>query len=396
VIVVRTPGCPYTPHVVIRGEERCPSCRRCGLPLGKANVRINRTGVCNYCRFWDGTGQTLLAAERGSERLAERLAPFRDRYPYDVGAGLSGGKDSAYVLYRLISDYGLHVLAVTYDNGFLTPYAHENVRSIVQTTQVEHLFYRPQWEAFRAFYRAALRRLGDPCVACSIGGYALSIKGCLERRIPFFVHGRSPLQMFRSAHQRSRDLGIGLIQANLAEHSFDRLARQYSRLRRRLRWFLRFLEPNGSRRAAIFGEFFDFGRPDRASLPEFLAFFLYEPYDEQAIKAHLEQRETGYRRPSDDVPLGHADCLIHEACAHLYKLQHGISKVALEAAALVRQGGITRQEAERTVALNRPEKQELDESIDCLLERLDLTRREYDAICARLRARQRRLLPDLA
>jgi hypothetical protein len=389
-IVVNGLRVSYTARVSARRRQDPSPCRRCGLPEGRVRVRIDRDGVCNHCRFWDTLKQTFVPSERGPELLARRLTQFGDQYPYDVAAGLSGGKDSAYVLYRLVSDYGLRVLAVTYDNGFLTEYARANIRSIVQSTGVKHFFYRPNPQALQAFYRAALRRAGDPCLACSVGGYALSIKGCLEKEVPFFAHGRSPLQMFRHAHRGTRDLGIGLLRANIAEHSFDRLARQYRGLLRRLRWFLRLLEPNRARRETIRREFFSFGRVPNARLPEFLAFFLYEPYDERAIKTYLEGHETGYRRPQDDVPLGHADCQIHAASEYLHELRHGISKVALEAAALVRQGQVTRQEAEEIVAANKPSRRQVEEAIEHLLERLEMPRREFDAICARFRARQNR------
>jgi len=155
--------------------------------------------------------------------LVERLERFRDRFHYDAAVGLSGGKDSAYVLHRLVSYYEANVLSITFDNGFLTDHAWDNVRTIARSSGVDHLVYRPDWTAYREFYRATLRKLGDPCVACSVGGYILSVRGCRDLRIPFFIHGRSPMQIFRNWYPGTRDPGVAIFRSNREPHSFGAL-----------------------------------------------------------------------------------------------------------------------------------------------------------------------------
>ncbi len=367
------------------------TCRRCLLPEGKFNVHLDTSGLCNYCRFWDETGASLLDFERHRHLLVDRMQRFRGHFHYDAAVGLSGGKDSAYVLHQLTTKYQANVLSITFDNGFLTDYAWRNIREIVRASGVDHFVYKPDWQAFRAFYRATVRKLGDPCVACSIGGYVLSIRGCRDVRAPFFVHGRSPMQMFRHWYPGTRDLGIDILRTNLEEHSIANLRKRYKAMIRKMRLLLLYLVPNVRLRHRIFRELFGSRLRSYDLTPEFLAFFLFEPYDEQEIVRHLEALDTGYRRPENHAILGHGDCLIHDASAYLYEINHGVNRVLPDVAAMLRQGGIDQEDAYNILAANTPSEEDIEISIGHLLERLEMKRNEFEAVVNRLKRRASRI-----
>lgn len=368
------------------------ACRRCLLPTGKLHVRLDDAGICNYCRHWDATKSSLLSHEEHRPLLVDRLGRYGERFHYDAAVGLSGGKDSAYVLHRLVSSYEANVLSVTFDNGCLSDSAWENVREIVRASGVDHFVYKPDWEAFRTFYRAALRRLGDPCVACSVGGYILSVRGCRDLRIPYFIHGRSPMQLFRSWRPGTRDPSVSILRSNLRPHSCHMLRRQYGAMRRRMRLLLLYLVPNGRLRRRIFHELFGSGTAAEDVVPEFLSFFLFEPYDEQEILRYLAEAPVGYRSRPERVLLGHDDCLIHDACAFLYEQQHGFNRVLPEVAWMLREGLMGQEKASEIIAANTPSEDAVEASIGHLLDRLDMPRSEFDAIVCGLR-RKRGPLP---
>ncbi|UCF10232.1 MAG: hypothetical protein JSW65_00675 [Candidatus Bipolaricaulota bacterium] len=368
-------------------DQHPRTCQRCGLPEGRSRVRLNADGICNFCGFWEHRGRELLDTASRRSELGARFLDHRAEGEYTAAAGLSGGKDSTFVLHQLRSEYRIPVLAMTFDNGFLTEHTRDNVRAIVDASGVDHILHRPDWDAFRAFYRGTLLRLGDPCIACSIGGYALAIKASGERRIPFFVHGRSPMQMFRSCHPRSRDPGLATVRQNLSGYRPNALRRTYRVLGWKLRWLLRMIEPDRTMRRRILAEFFGIDLARKSVVAEFLAFFLFEPYDEEGIKRFLETRPTGYRRPSGDAQLGHGDCLIHDACGYLYQKQHGVTRVGLEVAMMRRSGQIDAKAARAILEGSVPRKEELEASIDHLLSSLDVTRHEFDALVRRLERR---------
>lgn len=367
-----------------RASSSTLHCQRCQLPTTRKGVRLDASGICNLCNTWDAQASSYSDFERHQPLLTQRLESTRGQYHYDAAVGLSGGKDSAYVLHRLTTAYDANVLAITYDNGFLSEYAWRNIAAITKKSGVDHLVYRPDWGAMRAFYRSSTRKFGDPCLACSLGGYILSIRGCHDLRIARFVHGRSPMQMFRDLYPGTRDPGLGILQANLAPYDAPALRKQYRRMKRMIRLLLLYSERSLTTRRRILRELFGSGLADTAVVPEFLAFFLYEPYDEEAIKTHLESFDSGYQRPEGDAVLGHGDCIIHDASAYLYQLRHGCNRVLPDVAAMVRQGAVGAGEVPRILEANTPSEEEIEVSIQHLIERLEMTRSEFDAVASRM------------
>ena len=366
-------------------------CRRCLLPAGKFNVSLDETGLCNYCRYWDETKDSILDFERNRPLLADRIGRYRGRLHYDAAVGMSGGKDSTYVLHRLTSAHDANVLSITFDNGFLTDYAWKNIGAICRATGSDHFVYKPDWDVYRVFYRAAVARFGDPCLACSVGGYILSVRGCRDLRIPFFVHGRSPMQMLRHWYPGTRDLGVGILRSNLQPYNPEALLSRYRSLIRRMRLLLIYLIPNPRTRGRILRELFGSWIRTGDVVPEFLGFFLFEPYDEVAIVEHLESLDVGYQRPENHAILGHGDCLIHDAAAFLYERHHGVSRVLPDVAAMLRQGSIDQDQARGILKANRPSEEAVEVSVGHLLDRLEMSRGTFERIVDRLTRKRGRM-----
>ncbi|MCL7926840.1 MAG: hypothetical protein M8841_03540 [marine benthic group bacterium] len=355
-------------------------CARCLLPDGWARVKLTKEGTCNYCRQWEAAGPELLDPGRYAPLLRDRIERTRGRFAYDAAVGLSGGKDGAYVLHRLRHDFGANVLAVTFDHGFLSEHARRNVKSLCRSGHWDHVVYRPDWGRLRNAYREALRRFADPCLACSLFGYSLAVRGCQDLRIPCFVHGRSPFQMFRSFCPGSSDPTLALVRSNLQAPAERRLRRTYRRITRNLRRLLRALLPDPRDRRRAMQELFLDVSPHAEVVPEFLAYFLYAEYDELAIVRELEGSGTGYRRPPGYRIMGHGDCLIHAAAEHFHERRHGVSRTATDVAVMLRMNVVDRAEAERIIDANRPSEEEVDISIACLVERLEIDRSEIEAL----------------
>ncbi len=60
-------------------------------------------------------------------RFEELLKNERGKHEYDVIMAYSGGKDSTYTMYLLSHNYGLKILAYTFDNGFISREALSNI-----------------------------------------------------------------------------------------------------------------------------------------------------------------------------------------------------------------------------------------------------------------------------
>jgi hypothetical protein len=203
---------------------------------------------------------------------------------------------------------------------------------------------------------------------------------CHERRIPFFVHGRSPFQMFRNLREGSGDIFVPMVRTGIEAHSPGNLRKLHVMVDEKLRELLGQVFESGDEIERVYQEFFiDPGAFGPDLVPEHLGFFVYHPYDEEQIKQSMEQ-EVGYRRPAGDVMLGHGDCEIHDASSYLFEKVHGVSMVTLEIAAMLRQGALTRGEAEAMLARHRWGERVPRESIDRLCAGLGLEQGEIDAV----------------
>lgn len=360
-------------------------CQNCNLLEGKFNVVLDNNGICNYCQYFEQNKKDILNIANREQILARRFQNLKGKYEYDAVVGLSGGKDSTYVLYQMVKKYGLKVLAVTYDNGFLTEFARESIRKTVESLGVDHYYHKPNWNAYKKFYKVCVQKLGDPCVACTIGGFFLAIKGCYEKRIPFFIHGRTPFQMYRNFYENSYDAFLPLMKLNLMNHSFTTLSQEYGMISDFVKQSVSRLADSIEEAREITDEFFiDSSQLTGEFVPELLAYFLFEEYDEKQIKKHLEDT-LGWQKPASDKLLGHYDCAIHDAAVHMFKEVHDIDVLDADIAVMLRFGVISKQGADELIRLNQPTAGNTEVSLNFLCALCELSREDLDKTLVTLR-----------
>ena len=351
-------------------------CQDCFLPEGKFNVVLNDKGICNYCDHFEQHKHNILNIGGREQMLARRFQKFKGKYEYDAIVGLSGGKDSTYVLYQMVKKYNLKVLAATYDNGFLTDFARQSIKNTVEKLGVDYYYHRPNWTTHKKFYKAAVKKMGDPCIACAIGGYFLAIKFCYERKVPFFVHGRTPFQMYRNFYENNNDFFLTFMKLNLMEHSFTTMSKVYGRINENMKQFVYGIADNAQEGKEIADEFFiDSSVLTEEFVPEFLAYFLFEEYDEDRIKKQIADT-LGWEKPASDNLLGHYDCAIHDAAGHMYKKLNDVDVLEPDIAVMARFGAINRERAEELMRLQKPTTQDVEKSLDALCDLCDFNR-EY-------------------
>jgi len=103
-------------------------CTKCILPETFPGISFDENGVCKYCH------NAIEFSVKGEGELERLLNKYRNKGDkYDCIVGLSGGRDSAYILYQIVKKYKMRALALTYDSGFITS---EGERNIAKTTEV--------------------------------------------------------------------------------------------------------------------------------------------------------------------------------------------------------------------------------------------------------------------
>jgi amino acid adenylation domain-containing protein len=104
-------------------------CAACLLPAGYPDLRLDEQGVCNYCHRYENDREQAKKYFKSSDEFRELMDRAKETKgsQYDCLLLYSGGKDSTYVLYRLV-ELGLKVLAFTFDNGYISQTAFENIK----------------------------------------------------------------------------------------------------------------------------------------------------------------------------------------------------------------------------------------------------------------------------
>jgi hypothetical protein len=356
-------------------------CSRCMLPENYRAITFDEEGVCNYCRTYEELRPRLEDFDHLERLFQERIEGARGKAEYDALVGISGGKDSSYLVYALKEVYGLKILTVTLENGFLTDFARESVKRVVESLGVDHFFYAPEWSIFRECFRSTTRTWGLPCLACGQIGYGLLYKLAFERGIPLAIHGRTRDQMFRDLTAGSKDPVIPCISSNLAPPAPENIKALGYSILQQMDGFLNQVFTDQTLLAQAKCEWTidkDQFR-NAARVPDWIAYFLYHPYDEEALKRTLEEH-TGWQRPKDDIILGHYDCAIHDASAYLCHHSLGFSLLALELSTAVRMGEMTLDQAQTRLQEERCTQEYPGASMEVLQERLGITAAEIEPI----------------
>ena len=163
-------------------------CIRCGLPETYETIEFGADGVCNICSNFsarrDNTDWGAKAAE-----FAQLIEHYRGRHPYDCIVPFSGGKDSTYTLWHLVTKYKVKPLVVQFDHGFMRPGLLANNRRTFEKLGVEAISFRPNWHLVRRVMLEALIRRGDFCWHCHTGIFAYPMHVALKERTPLIIWG---------------------------------------------------------------------------------------------------------------------------------------------------------------------------------------------------------------
>ncbi|MDX1328779.1 MAG: AMP-binding protein, partial [Arenibacter sp.] len=187
--------------LLLEEENRLPEkdvvhCTQCGLPSNYPKTDFDESGVCHLCNAFKSYKDKALRYFKTEDELASLLMSNRGKSPtYDCISLLSGGKDSTYVLARLV-DMGLKVLAFTLDNGYISEQAKENIRSIITKLGVDHIY--GSTDQMNKIFVDSLHRHHNVCNGCFKTIYTLSTKLALEKKVPFIITGLSRGQFFET------------------------------------------------------------------------------------------------------------------------------------------------------------------------------------------------------
>jgi N-acetyl sugar amidotransferase len=163
-------------------------CSRCTIPETHETIVFDENGVCNVCRGHEFKKESIDWDARERE-FAALIEVYRGKYSHDCIIPFSGGKDSTYTLYHMITKYKVKPLVVQFDHGFLRQRMLENNVRTLKKLGCDFLSFRPNWRVVRKLMLESLKRKGDFCWHCHTGIFSYPMQIAVKFQIPLLVWG---------------------------------------------------------------------------------------------------------------------------------------------------------------------------------------------------------------
>ena len=151
-------------------------CNRCVLPETFPGIDLDEEGICHFCRSFKGQEKLAKSKEKYRNKFESLLESKKKSGGYDCLMAYSGGKDSTYTLVVLKEQYNTSILALTIDNGFISPKAINNIRNVVDGLGIDHIIFKPRFDVLKKIFRQAsdstmysrktLERASTICTSC--------------------------------------------------------------------------------------------------------------------------------------------------------------------------------------------------------------------------------------
>ena len=310
-------------------------CNYCLNDYTVRNIKIDSVGKCNFCKTFDEYYDKLHDYKYLKPLFIKKINNEK-QYTYDVAVGFSGGKDSTYVLYKLVKEYNLRVYAYTLDNGFLSDEAKQRINDIIDDLNVKHEYVECDTELLKKIYKKIVNKYLSPCIACSFLGYAVMINQASKVNAKVTVHGRSTYQMFRNFADDVDDVFKPFIFSNLEEDvDLDKL---YNEILNKIE-ILVDKDLKIEIQENLLQDAYQKG------FREFIGYFLYHPYNKEEVLKFLKENTVwDYFKEVE-----HFDCKIHYGAWYLKSMIARRNHQLPELSVMIREGHLTRKEGEQKV-----------------------------------------------
>jgi len=206
------------------------------MPSSYPGISFNHEGICNFCTGYKDREYL------GKQELVELMNSADRKSEYDCVVPLSGGKDSTYILYFAVKELKLNCIAVSYDSGFQTDIARENVRKTCAILDVPLVVRRSPGDVQSKLTRECLllaRRMGffvgfSVCGNCEVILRTISFNVAKTYGVPFILWGSSPqesidedtFERYRYGETRKADLASSFTKTSIISMLFLRVLRK--------------------------------------------------------------------------------------------------------------------------------------------------------------------------
>lgn len=306
-------------------------CRKCVMPETPPEITLNTDGVCNLCLDYAKQAAAAPAEKALETDFTKILAQHRGRHEYDCLVMCSGGKDSTASLYYMKTRYKTKPLAFTFDHGFETEDALDNIKKAVEKLGVDFMLFRSD---FMRDMFAKILSTGSKaviCHLCSIWYMDLTFKMAARFDIPIIIAGWTKGQSLRQP-------AMTKCACNITAPEFARMgAATKEFIAKHVRTDPKYKDfPTSMEEVLV--------RAQKKHKALVLSPHWFLPYDTQTYVETI-QRELGWKYPALSYPAKSTNCYLNFISAHNSMKFYGYTHYHVEMSKLIRDGALTRAEA---------------------------------------------------
>ncbi len=308
-------------------------CSNCILPETFPGINFNENGVCNYCQKFEGKEIKLTQNKQKYEKkfldLLSKLENEKHQRSYDVLMAYSGGKDSTYTMYLLSKKYNLRILALSFDNGFISDTSHENIKRVTDRLGIDLIMFKPKWDMLKKifvhasreelFSKKTLERASTICTSCIGLVKSLCLKTAIEQNIPMVGFGWSP--------------GQAPVQSSIMKNNPSLIKMTQKTIMDPMKKVV------GEKIETYFLNDRHYAQPDK--FPYNVHPMAWEFYNEDMILEEI--KKLGWKVP-EDTDTNSSNCLINAYANEIHIKKYGFHPYVWEIANMVREGIMDRKE----------------------------------------------------
>ena len=166
-------------------------CTKCILPDTHETIKFDEQGVCNVCRQAEKK-HTEIDWNARRTMLDSLVDSYRGKGLYDCIIPFSGGKDSTFQLWFVVTQLKLKPLVVRFDHWGFRPLVNKNNAKVFKKLGVDVLQFTPNWKIVKKLMKQSLKATGDFCWHCHTGVFAHTMQIAVRYNIPLVIWGEAP------------------------------------------------------------------------------------------------------------------------------------------------------------------------------------------------------------
>lgn len=307
-------------------------CERCLLDTRHPGVTV-KDGICSVCTRFEAhkdSASRYFGTEADFIALMEEARLERKSGEHDCLLLYSGGKDSSYVLQHLI-ELGYRVATFTFDNGYISPTALDNIERTTRAYGVPH--FTATLAQMKQVFAESLRHESTVCDGCFRALTLLSTLQARELGINVVITGLSRGQIFETKLKRLFEQGV------LDPEEIDRRLDTHRQLFN--------IREDPIARSVRLNEVL----AQRTDSIRYVDFFRYDPASSAEVRRYLAAHDERWLAPKD-TGLCSTNCRINDVGIYVHRMEKGYHNYAAPLSWDVRLGITSRQDAREELAVH--------------------------------------------